>query len=48
VHAHVRHKPDDLGAALVDIFRLQGDCIVELWDVGQAVPADSPNENGMF
>jgi predicted SnoaL-like aldol condensation-catalyzing enzyme len=22
--------------------------IIELWDVGQAIPAESPNENGMF
>lgn len=22
--------------------------IAELWDIGQEVPADSPNKNGMF
>ena len=30
------------------IFRFAGDRIVEMWDVGQEVPASSPNTNGMF
>jgi len=25
-----------------------GDKILELWDLGQPVPADSPNRDGMF
>lgn len=48
VHAHVRHKPDDLGAALVHIFRFENGRIVELWDLGQEVPEESPNQYGMF
>lgn len=48
VHSHVRKKPDEWGAAVVHIFKFQGDCIVELWDIGQPVPERSPNENGMF
>jgi predicted SnoaL-like aldol condensation-catalyzing enzyme len=48
VHGKVRHKPEDLGTALVHIFRFEGDRIVELWDLGQDVPDESPNENGMF
>ncbi|MHA7136800.1 nuclear transport factor 2 family protein [Rossellomorea arthrocnemi] len=48
VHSHVRQNPDDLGVAVVHIFRFQNDRIVELWDVGQAIPEDSPNENGVF
>jgi predicted SnoaL-like aldol condensation-catalyzing enzyme len=48
VHSHVRLKPGELELAVVHIFRFQGDRIVELWDVGQQVPTDSPNENGMF
>lgn len=48
VHSHVRQQPDDRGAAVVHIFRFQGDRIAELWDVGQAVPESSPNELGMF
>lgn len=48
VHSHVRQSPDDRGAALVHIFRFHRDRVVELWDIGQPVPKDSPNENGMF
>ena len=48
VHALVRLKPGDLGIATVHIFRFQDNRIVELWDVGQAVPEKSLNENGMF
>ncbi|MGM0852830.1 MAG: nuclear transport factor 2 family protein [Bacillota bacterium] len=48
VHSHVRQNPADLGGAVVHIFRFQDDRIVELWDVGQAIPEDSPNENGVF
>jgi len=48
VHSHVRQHPGDRGAAVVHIFRFQGDRIAELWDVGQAVPESSPNELGMF
>ncbi|MGM0751583.1 MAG: nuclear transport factor 2 family protein [Bacillota bacterium] len=48
VHSHVRQNPEDLGGAVVHIFRFEDDRIVELWDVGQAIPEDSPNENGVF
>ena len=34
--------------AVVHIFRFERDRIVELWDVGQTISNDSPNENGMF
>jgi len=48
VFSRIRQKPGDLGAAVVHIFRFDGDRIAELWDIGQAVPEDSVNENGMF
>lgn len=48
VHSHVRQNAEDLGGAVVHIFRFKGDRIVELWDVGQPIPEKSPNENGMF
>lgn len=34
--------------AVVHIFRFDAGKIVELWDLGQEVPMDSPNQNGMF
>jgi predicted SnoaL-like aldol condensation-catalyzing enzyme len=48
VHSRMRTNLSDPGASLVHIFRFDGDLIVELWDVAQAVPKDSPNQNGMF
>ncbi|MDW7733630.1 MAG: nuclear transport factor 2 family protein [Methanolobus sp.] len=48
VHSHVRQNPDDLGGAVVHIFRFENGHIAELWDIGQAIPTDSPNENEMF
>jgi predicted SnoaL-like aldol condensation-catalyzing enzyme len=48
VHSHVQPKPGDAGVAVVHIFRFEGDRIAELWDVGQPVPADNPNSDGMF
>lgn len=48
-HSHVtRKEPAEFSAAVVHIFRFEGDRIVELWDLGQLISKDSPNENGMF
>lgn len=48
VHSRIRQHPDDRGAAVMHIFRFKGDRVVELWDFGQPVPENSPNELGMF
>jgi predicted SnoaL-like aldol condensation-catalyzing enzyme len=48
VHSHVQQNTSDLGAAVVHLFRFEADKIVELWDLGQAVPSEMINENGMF
>lgn len=48
VHACVKLTPDDRGIATIHLFRFEGDRIVELWDVGQVIPEDSPNQYGMF
>jgi predicted SnoaL-like aldol condensation-catalyzing enzyme len=48
VHSHVRQKRGDVGAVVVHIFRFTGDRIVELWDLGQEIPAESVNANGML
>jgi predicted SnoaL-like aldol condensation-catalyzing enzyme len=47
-HSLVRQKPGDPGAGVVHIFRFENDKIVELWDLGQPVPLETVNENGMF
>lgn len=47
-HSHVKQKPDDLGAAVVHIFRFELGKIVELWDLGQPIPGESQNQYGMF
>lgn len=48
VHSRLRLKPDMQEMATVHIVRFEGDRIVEMWDVGQEAPKESPNENGMF
>lgn len=48
VHSHIRQHPNDVGTAVVHIFRFEGDRIVEVWDVAQAVPENPVNETGMF
>jgi predicted SnoaL-like aldol condensation-catalyzing enzyme len=48
VHSHVRMAPGEPGAALVHIFRFEGERVAELWDVGRAIPVGSPNEFGAF
>lgn len=48
IHSRVYQNPDDLGTAVMHIFRFEGDKIIELWDFGQPVPAVTINENGMF
>jgi len=48
VHSRARMKPGDPLFALVHIFRFEGDRIVELWDIAQQGPENSPNEHGMF
>ena len=47
-HSHVRPKPGDPGTAVVHIFRFEDDKITELWDLGQPVPLETVNENGIF
>lgn len=47
-HALLKPQPDQLGLAVVHILRFASGKIIEMWDVGQALSADSPNENGPF
>lgn len=48
VHSHIVLRPGESGVATFHLFRFQGDRIIEMWDCGQPVPSDSPNEDGMF
>ncbi len=48
VHSHIVLQPGETGMASVHLFRFRGDKIVEMWDCGQPVPADSPNKDGVF
>ena len=44
----LRTDPGDHDIAVVHIFRFEGDKVVELWDLGQLLSKDSPNERGAF
>ncbi|MBA4388632.1 MAG: polyketide cyclase [Verrucomicrobia bacterium] len=47
VHSRLTRQ-DGSEYAVVHICRFEHGKIVELWDLAQAVPGDSPNELGMF
>jgi predicted SnoaL-like aldol condensation-catalyzing enzyme len=48
VHSNIVMKPGEPGVAVVHIFRFEEGRIVEMWDIGQAIPVDSPNRMGAF
>jgi predicted SnoaL-like aldol condensation-catalyzing enzyme len=48
VHSRVRLEKDGPDMATVHLFRIEDGRIREFWDVVQEVPADSPNQAGMF
>jgi predicted SnoaL-like aldol condensation-catalyzing enzyme len=48
VHVHAVREPGTRGNAIIDIFRLEGDKVVEHWDVVQPIPEKAANNNGMF
>lgn len=48
VHGRVRQRPAGPRIAVIHIFRFDEDRIAEAWEVGQEVPEESPNANGMF
>src|SRR2546423_10159656 len=47
-HSRLKPKPDMPEMAVVHIYRFEGDKIAEEWDLGQQIPDNSPNENGLF
>lgn len=48
LHVHSTNGDDDRGEAVVDIFRVENEMIVEHWDVIQSVPEEAANDNTMF
>lgn len=48
VLSHLTRASADLECAVVHIARIADGRIVELWDVVQQIPGESPNANGMF
>ena len=38
----------EMNISVVHIFRFEKNQVVELWDVGQQIIKNSPNENGLF
>lgn len=48
VHSRLIMRPGEGGMMVVHLFRFLGNRIVEMWDCGQPVPADSPNKDGAF
>ena len=48
VLSHLKRADANLEYAVVHIARIVDGKIAELWDLGQEIPKDSPNELGMF
>lgn len=51
LHVHSRRVPGETGRAIIDIFRVEGDKVVEHWDVIQPIPHriyPPTNDNGYF
>ena len=48
VITHSLVTKQNMEIAVIHIFRFSDDKIVELWDLGQTIEKDSPNENGLF
>ena len=48
VHSNIVMKAGEPGIAVVHIFRFEDGRIIEMWDIGQPIPSDSPNRIGPF
>lgn len=48
IHYHFQPDPKEAGYAIVDIFRIENEKLVEHWDVVQKMPEKSENNSPMF
>jgi predicted SnoaL-like aldol condensation-catalyzing enzyme len=48
LHVHSVRESGTLGRAIIDVFKLENNKIIEHWDVIQDIPEISANQNGMF
>jgi predicted SnoaL-like aldol condensation-catalyzing enzyme len=48
VHSRLQLQAGGPSLRTVHIFRFEGNKAVELWDIGQEMPTDSPNKEGAF
>jgi predicted SnoaL-like aldol condensation-catalyzing enzyme len=48
VHSNLIMKEGEPGVSVVHMFRFDNGKIVEMWDVGQVLPVNSPNMIGAF
>ena len=47
VNSRIVLRLGETGVVAVLLFRFHGDKIMEMWDCGRTVPADSPNKDGV-
>jgi predicted SnoaL-like aldol condensation-catalyzing enzyme len=47
-HSHLAFKEGEPGMIVVHLFRIKDGKIVEMWDCGQPIQANSPNMDGAF
>jgi len=48
VYSHLQREQTEQQYAVVHVLRFENAMIVEMWDVAQEIPKDSPNSLGMF
>jgi predicted SnoaL-like aldol condensation-catalyzing enzyme len=48
VHSNLVFKQGEPGMVVVHIFCFEEGKIIEMWDMGQEIPADSPNTDGVM
>jgi predicted SnoaL-like aldol condensation-catalyzing enzyme len=47
-YSHMTMNPGHMQIAVFHMFKFEHGKIIEMWDVGQKIEDNSPNENGMF